>query len=272
MLGRAWRQLFERLGVAYQAPSSQDCDLRRPNTLRRCIHRGVRLVVNCAAYTNVDAAEQDEETATLINGVGVGALAQECAKAGCQLVHYSTDYVFDGGANRPYEVGSTCCPVNAYGRSKLHGERFIEQSGCDHLIVRTSWLYAAWGANFVLTIAKLAAERPTLRVVNDQFGRPTSVEQLVAASWKLIETNASGIFHVTDDDMATWYDLATEVVKLTDASCEVQPCTTADFPRLARRPAYSVLDLTRTIKRIGPLIPWRESLRATLHTAEPIAL
>lgn len=271
MLGRAWRNLLDSLGLEHEAPSSQEFDLRRPETFGRYLVNGIDLVVNCAAYTNVDGAERDEETASVINGHGVGALAQACATVGSKLLHYSTDYVFDGQARRPYTTVTERHPLNAYGRSKALGERLIEQAGCDYLIVRTSWLYASWGNNFVRTIAKLAAERPTLRVVNDQVGRPTSVEQLADASWKLLQTGASGIYHVTDDGEGSWYDLACEVVDLTGANCQVVPCTTAEFPRPARRPAYSVLDLTETIDRIGCLSSWRDCLRMTLHPLERIA-
>jgi dTDP-4-dehydrorhamnose reductase len=270
MLGRAWRSHLDELGVTYEAPASNDCDLRQPAMVAKAITSRYRAVINCAAYTDVDGCETNEDHATAVNGIGVGALAQRCAELGIPVVHYSTDYVFDGVSTKPYSVDAPRRPLGAYGRSKALGEQLIEDAGGQHLIIRTSWLYAAWGRNFVCTIARLASERPTLRVVNDQRGRPTSVSSLVSASWRLLQSNASGIYHVADDGECTWFDLASEVVQQTGAACQVEPCTTAEFPRPACRPAYSVLDLSRTMERIGKLPRWQDALTQTLQCREPL--
>jgi dTDP-4-dehydrorhamnose reductase len=154
--------------------------------------------------------------------------------------------------------------VNAYGRSKLAGEVALRESGCEHLLVRTSWLYAPWGKNFVLTMARLATERSELRVVNDQHGRPTSAMQLAALSAKLIRARARGTFHVCDGGECTWFDLASEVARIVSPDCTVHPCTSDEFPRPAKRPAYSVLDCSAAEAITGPPRPWREMVQATL--------
>ena len=262
MLGRAWCELLG--SAAHDAASHPAFDLTKPETIRGHVREGHAVVINCAAYTDVDGAESDEATATAVNGDGVGALAARCAEIGAVLVHYSTDYVFDGRASAPYSVDHRAAPVNAYGRSKLAGEVALRESGCEHLLVRTSWLYAPWGKNFVLTMAKLATERTELRVVNDQRGRPTSAVQLAALSAKLIRARARGTFHVCDGGECTWFDLATEVAHVVNPECTVHPCTSEEFPRPAKRPAYSVLDCSAAEAVTGPPRPWREMVQETL--------
>src|SRR5690606_23314610 len=153
-------------------------DLLRDDTVATSIGPGARVVINCTGWTNVDLAESHEDEATVINGSGVGKLAERCKQVGAVFIHYSTDYVFAGHATRPYAVDEARAPLNAYGRSKAVGEQLLEQSGAEHLLIRTSWVYAPWGKNFVRTILGAAQKRPSLRVVNDQRGRPSSAEQL----------------------------------------------------------------------------------------------
>jgi len=272
MLGRAWRAWLKGQQVAYHAPQSKDCNLADHESLTACIQSQFAAVINCAAMTDVDGCESSIERALQVNGTGVGELARHCGELQIPLVHYSTDYVFDGCGSAPYRTDAPRRPLNAYGRSKAYGEELIEAAGGPHLLLRTSWLYAAWGKNFVRTIARLAAERPTLRVVNDQRGRPTACNTLVAASWQLLAQECRGTFHVTDDGECTWFDLAAEVVRLAGAACEVQPCTTAEYPRPAKRPAYSVLDLSPTVAAIGDLPHWRQSLAQTITCLEPLAV
>lgn len=272
MLGRAWRQFLDESARPYEAPPSSICNLRSADSLRAAVRPGLVAVINCAAATDVDGCEANGDEANLINGIGVGVLAQRCAELNVPLVHYSTDYVFDGQCSSPYLVPMQRRPLNAYGRSKALGEELIEQARGPHLILRTSWLYAAWGKNFVLTIARLATERPTLRVVDDQRGRPTACNDLVSASWQLLHGGCRGLYHVSNDGECTWFELAAEIVRLRGSACQVHPCTTAEFPRPARRPAYSVLDLSQTIAAIGPLPHWRESLSQTISCLEPAAV
>ena len=260
MLWRAWANLLDQHGLAHIDPPLDQLDLTRPQTLEPFIGEGCGLVINCAAYTDVDAAETNQDLAFAINGHGVGTLAQRCAAVGATLVHYSTDYVFSGDATSPYAVDAPRQPLGAYARSKALGEELLEQSGCDHLLVRTSWLYAPWGKNFVRTIASLAKTREMLKVVDDQRGRPTSAEHLAQTTFKLLDRSTRGAYHVTDGGECTWHGFAAEIVRLGGSACRVAPCTTAEFPRPARRPPYSVLDLTKAESLLGAMPHWEENL------------
>lgn len=269
MLGRAWRELLAAAGVEHHSADVGEIDLTSEASVA-CIASGPwRTVINCAAWTNVDGAESAEAAATAVNGRGVEMLADACLVRGALVVHYSTDYVFDGQASAPYRADGPRAPLNAYGRSKAVGEEALERSGAEHLIIRTSWLYAPWGNNFVRTIARLAREKPVLRVVNDQRGRPTSAEHLARASAALIAAGARGTLHATDGGECTWFDFASEIVRLAGAPCRVEPCTSAEFPRPAKRPAYSVLDLSVAEAKIGPMPPWRDNLRDVMSRLEP---
>jgi dTDP-4-dehydrorhamnose reductase len=229
------------------------------------VHDKTRVVINCAAYTDVDAAETHEADAMAVNATGVELLAQRCRSIGALLVHVSTDYVFDGDARVPYRVHEPRRPQNAYGRSKARGEELLLATGCEHLLLRTSWLYAPWGKNFVDTIARAGRERPSLRVVDDQRGRPTSAQYLAERSLALVEQRARGIFHVTDGGECTWFEFAREIVARSGGTAKVEPCTSAEFIRPAKRPAYSVLDLSATEGRLGVSKPWQDNLAAVLE-------
>ncbi len=264
MLGRAWLERLAARGIEGRAADLPALDLADEASIARHVVPGLRAVVNCAAYTDVDGAETNEALATAINGHGVARLVARCDAVGVPLVHYSTDYVFDGRASAPYRTDQACDPLNAYGRSKRVGEEAVLASRGPHLVIRTSWLYAPWGKNFVLTIAKLAGERPELRVVNDQRGRPTSAEHLAQLSLALLERGVQGVFHGTDGGECTWFDFATAIAAAVAPSCRVVPCTSAEFPRPAPRPAYSVLDLSKTEALLGPMPDWRENLASVL--------
>lgn len=258
MLGRAWRAACDREHMSCEAPELAALDLAKPRVVERLSLGGYSVVINCAAWTDVDGAEANEAEATLVNASGVGALARACARSRVLLVHYSTDYVFSGVAAAPYPVDAQVEPLNAYGRSKALGERLLVEAGGRYLVLRTSWLYAPWAKNFVRTIAALSRKRDALRVVDDQRGRPTSAEHLAATSLALLRKGAEGTFHVTDGGECTWYRLACEVVRLCGSRCAVSPCTTAEFPSPAVRPTYSVLDISRTEAVVGPLGSWQE--------------
>lgn len=256
--------MLERYGLAGTTLGRTQLDLTDRGSIERGVTEGIDVVVNCAGWTDVDAAETNEASATHLNGNAVGWLAERCRAANATLLHYSTDYVFNGRADAPYSTEHEPDPLNAYGRSKALGEQAIVESGCSHLIVRSSWLYGPWGKNFVLTIAKLARERATLKVVADQRGRPSSVEPLAAASLALESSGARGIFHVTDSGECSWYEFATAIAEQANPRCRIVPCTSAEYPQPAMRPGYSVLDLGKTEARIGPLRPWRENLSQVL--------
>ena len=265
MVGRSWAGLVASHGLEHRALSRAELDLADLDAVASLDLAGVDLVVNAAAWTDVDGAESDRAGAARVNGEAVGVLARRCGEANATLVHYSTDYVFGGNASDPYSVDAPTDPVNAYGESKLAGERAIAASGCDHLIVRTSWVYAPWGRNFVRTIANLCAQRDELKVVNDQRGRPTSAEQLARASLALVLAGARGVWHATDAGDCTWHGFACEIARLVGSSCRIEPCTTDEFPRPARRPAWSVLDVEKTQSLIGPLVPWQFALADTIR-------
>lgn len=269
MLGTAWRELLEAKAIPYRAAALPEFDITDPNAIKKFVTPDIGVVINCCAYTNVDGAEESEGVATLVNGAGVGYLAQACCQADALLVHYSTDYVFNGNASEPYKVDGPIEPCNAYGRSKAEGEQAIRklgrEHGCQHLILRTSWLYAPWANNFVLTIAKLAKEKESLKVVNDQHGRPTSAQHLAATTLKLIEQGARGTLHVTDGGQCTWFDFATVIAEHANPACNVEPCGSEQYPRPAVRPAYSVLDLDPTEAIVGEMPDWRDNLNNVLN-------
>ena len=180
----------------------------------------------------------------------------------------STDYVFDGTATTPYRTDHALKPVNAYGRSKALGEELIARSGVEHLLVRSSWLYAPWATNFVLTMRELTKSRGSLRVVDDQRGRPTDSRRLAEVSLDLAEKGSLGIFHVTDGGECSWFELAALIGEVVNPDCRVEPCTSDEFPRPAPRPAYSVLDISATEDLVGPLIPWEDRVRDVLALLE----
>jgi dTDP-4-dehydrorhamnose reductase len=268
MLGRAVAEALAVRGVKHAVAGRERVDLSRDETFISGIAAGTAAVINCTGWTNVDAAEANEAEATVINGSAVGKLAERCKRIGAVLVHYSTDYVFSGDATEPYTVGEPRAPLNAYGRSKAKGELLLEQSGAEHLLIRTSWVYAPWGKNFVRTILGAARKRPSLRVVNDQLGRPSSAEQLADTSLKLLDAGARGTFHASDGGQCTWFELASAAVAQSGLPCQVDPCSSSEYPSPARRPSYSVLDLSRTESLIGPRLPWQESLALVVPRIE----
>lgn len=213
-------------------------------------------VINCAAWTDVDGAETHEAKATEVNGAAMNYLLALAARVDAPLISYGTDYVFKGTSAAPYTINEPLAPLNAYGRSKAVGERaLIGAANSNWLHMRTSWLYAPWGKNFVKTIASLVQTKPSLKVVADQRGRPTSAEHLAHGTMRLLALGARGVWHVTDGGECTWHEFALEIARITKASgkqaCDVLPCTTDEFPRPAKRPAYSVLDITATSKALG---------------------
>jgi dTDP-4-dehydrorhamnose reductase len=271
MLGRAFRELLAGR-VEHAALPHERLNITDLTSLRRTAIGPWRTYINCAAYTDVDGAETNEAAAMALNATGVDLLAKTCREAGAFLVHFSTDYVFDGQGTMPYATDCQRAPMGAYARSKALGEEAIEREmsrGLQALIIRTSWLYAPWGKNFVRTIARLVREKPSLRVVNDQRGRPTSSEHLAFATLQLLNTGATGTFHVTDGGQCTWFEFARQIGAAVNPACQIAPCTTAEFPRPAKRPAYSVLDLSKTEAQIGPMPDWKMNLASVLRRLEP---
>ena len=231
-----------------------DDTLRLDITDREAVERFVRehaigAVVNCAAYTDVERAEEDEEAADRLNRGAAENLARAAEANGATLIHVSTDYVFDGTAHTPYREDTAPSPLGAYGRTKLAGERAVMASGCRYLIFRTAWLYSEYGHNFLKTMLRLTSERDTLQVVFDQIGTPTYAGDLALAIFSIIESERyagnEGVYHFTDEGVCSWYDFATEIAAAAGHdSCRIIPCHTSEFPTKAARPAYSVLDLS----------------------------
>lgn len=259
------------------APARSDCDLTNDDQIEHWLNE-VRpsIVLNAAAYTAVDAAESDEANARLINATGVGRLAEAAKRYGARLVHVSTDFVFDGETSRPYAPDDEPSPVNIYGRTKRDGEVAILDSGADALIVRTAWVYFERGRNFVHTMLRLMSERDEVRVVLDQIGTPTYARNLARALWTMAQKPVSGIYHVTDSGVASWYDFAVAIREEATAgglianAARIVPISTADYPRPARRPRFSVLDNSNTWSALGATGQhWREALREMLMRINP---
>lgn len=227
------------------------------------------LVINAAAYTKVDAAENMPDLAERVNHLAVVNLAQATQQNGARLIQISTDFVFDGMASHAYRPDAPTAPLNIYGQTKLAGEA---AAGPAALIVRTSWLYSAYGNNFVATMLRLMREKPTLRVVDDQIGTPTSAHALAKAIWDLAATDHTGILHYSDSGVASWYDFAVAIMEeavvlgLLDRPVEVLPIPASEYPTPAKRPHFSVLDKRDTITAIGRVpAHWRANLRDVLR-------
>ena len=226
----------------------------------------IATIVNCAAYTNVDKAEDDEATAELINATAVRNLAEAAKAADATLIHISTDYVFGGDGNTPRTEDMPTSPLGVYGRTKLMGEQAIHQTGAKAIIIRTAWLYSEYGGNFLKTMLRLMAEKETLNVVFDQIGTPTYAGDLALAIFSIIEgglcAGNEGTYHFSDEGACSWYDFAAEIAAATgNTRCKVHPCHSSEFPSKVTRPAYSVLDKTKIKETFGIEIPhWRESM------------
>ncbi len=265
MLGRAVVAEARSRGWAALGLSHAQADLGCRDSLLGWAERfRPEVVVNCAAYTKVDAAETDRERAFAVNGAGVANAAALAGRAGARLVQVSTDYVFDGEAREPYREDAPTAPLSVYGESKLEGERRAlaqERS----LVVRTSWLFGPRGHNFVATMVGLIEAGRPLRVVTDQVGCPTSTPSLARALLDLAARGASGVVNYQDREPVSWYAFAVEIARLWSGAVEVIPVTSAEFPRPARRPAYSVLDVGRFETIAGRRVePWTNGLVETL--------
>jgi len=222
-----------------------------------------QVIFNTAAYTQVDAAEDNPELAARLNSALPALLGRLARDAGCRLVHYSTDFVFDGKASLPYGVEGKTGPLCVYGKTKLAGEEALLASGLEKLtIIRTAWLFGPGRKNFVSTILGLARERGSLNVVHDQIGSPTYTVDLAQLTLKLVEAEGNGLFHIVNSGSASWCDFATEAVNLSHCNCVVQAITSSAYPQKAMRPAYSVLD-TGSFARVTGIIPrpWAQALR-----------
>lgn len=274
-IGRELVPFFESHDVI--APSHAECDLGDPDSIRRAVADArPDVIVNPGAYTAVDKAEQEPGLAHAVNAVAPGVLAEEARRRSIPLIHFSTDYVFDGSADSPYAETHPVSPINTYGQTKLEGEHAVEASGCTHVILRTAWVYSRHGKNFLLTIERLARERRRLTIVADQRGTPNWARDLAKVAAQIALTDRDellerrGIYHLSSRGQTTWHGFATAIVEsmVLESAPEVVPITTADFPTPARRPAYSVLCSDKLERTFGIVLPhWSASLVACQASA-----
>lgn len=230
----------------------------------------VDFIVNCAAYTAVDKAEEEEEQCRRINTDAVAYLGEAAQHIGARILHVSTDYVFGGDSYMPYQENDPVSPTSVYGRTKLAGEKALSAVCPDVIIVRTAWLYSEYGHNFMKTMLRLGAERPEIRVVNDQIGSPTYAGDLAEAILSLLEKERqgeqnSGIYHYTNEGVCSWYDFAHSIIRIAGLPAKVIPIPTREYPTAAKRPAYSVLSKEKIKREYHWVIPhWEDSLRKCL--------
>ena len=266
-LGREMQRLSAVSPNNYLFTDVAELDITDAGAVRQAVgQNAVEVIVNCAAYTNVERAEEDEAAAERLNCEAVKNLAEAAAAAGATLIHVSTDYVFDGTAHCPYAEEAATSPLGAYGRTKLAGEKAVEASGCKYLIFRTAWFYSEYGNNFLKTMLRLTGEKEHMNVVFDQVGTPTYAGDLAMTIFSIIEggyfAGNEGLYHFTNEGVCSWYDFAVEIAAAVGHDkCRIMPCHTSEFPTKASRPAYSVLDKTKVKTTFGVEIPhWRESM------------
>lgn len=266
-LGNEMRNVSKSSSDHYIFTDVAELDITNIEAIRKIVRdEQVGVIVNCAAYTNVDKAEDDQAMADLINHKAVENLASVAKEANALLVHVSTDYVFGGNQyNIPICEEASTNPLGVYGVTKLRGEEAILRSGCEYLIFRTAWLYSPYGNNFVKTMRRLTSDKDSLKVVFDQVGTPTFAADLASIIFKVLSerlyTKHQGIYHFSNEGVISWYDFAQEICALSGNTCDIQPCHSHEFPSKVTRPSYSVLDKTKVKSDFGITIPyWRDSL------------
>ena len=270
--GQLGRSLRDRALGDFLYTDVEELDITNLEAVRAMVApEGVEAIVNCAAYTNVEAAEDNESLAERLNAQAVENLAVAMKEVNGLLIHISTDYVFGTEPyNTPCTEQQTGTPTGAYGRTKLHGEQAIQRVGCRSVIIRTAWLYSEYGNNFVKTMLRLTSEKPSLKVVFDQVGTPTYAGDLAEVILRILQkADASAsceIFHFSNEGVCSWYDFAKTIAEYAGhTACDIQPCHSDEFPSKVHRPAYSVLDKTKIKQALGITIPyWTESLKKCL--------
>ncbi len=251
------------------AEGYENLDITNLDAIRQTVKKNnIEVIVNCAAYTNVDRAESDFPTANLINNTAAGNLATAMKEVDGTLIHVSTDYVFQGDRNIPCREDWPTNPLGVYGKTKLAGEKSIEATGCRHIILRTAWLYSQWGKNFVKTMQSLTASKDSLKVVFDQVGTPTFAGDLADAIAHIINTrqlDKTGIYHFSNEGVCSWFDFAKVICELSGNTCDIQPCYSEEFPSPVERPHFSVLDKSKLKSTFGIKVPyWTDSLKTCI--------
>ncbi len=269
-LGNEMRLVSKESKNNYVFTDVAELDITDLDAIRKMVKDNhINVIVNCAAYTNVDKAEDDYATADLINNTAAGNLATAAKEADATLIHISTDYVFQGDRNIPCKEDWATNPLGVYGKTKLAGEESIRRTGCKYIIFRTAWLYSPFGKNFVKTMQKLTSEKDSLKVIFDQVGTPTYAGDLADIIYTVIETNQldkQGIYHFSNEGVCSWYDFAKDICELSGNTCDIQPCHSDEFPSKVRRPHFSVLDKTKLKETFGVKVPyWRDSLKKCIQ-------
>ena len=257
----------------------QNLDITNLEAVRKAVKENdVKCIINCAAWTNVDKAETAGDIVEILNAVAPENLAKAMKEVGGLLVHVSTDYVFGGDPyNTPCKEDMKGTPTGVYGLTKLHGEEKIQAVGCDHIILRTAWLYSEFGSNFVKTMLNLTATKPQLKVVFDQTGTPTYAGDLADAIFDIVENKKfeghSGIYHFSNEGVCSWYDFTIKIAQIAgNTACNIQPCHSDEFPSPVKRPAYSVLDKTKIKETFGIQIPyWEDSLKKCMANMNEVS-
>lgn len=271
-LGSEWIAYLKKHELSYSAYSSADLDITNPEQVQeRFKECEPEVVINCAAYTDVDGAEENPEAAFKVNSLGAEIIAKECRRYRAKLVHYSTDYIFSGRQSdsdrypEGYPEDAPSAPLNVYGKSKKEGEDAIIKHGRDWLIIRVSWLCGQYGSNFLKTMLRLGKERDELKIVNDQFGSPTFCHDLVDKSVQLIEKEQQGVFHLSSTGKISWFDFAEKIFELEKIDVTCSPVSSDHFPAKATRPKFSLLN-TGKIKDIGiEPVHWEKGTRELLQ-------
>lgn len=271
-LGNEMRIVSQDSKDKYIFTDVAELDITNLEAIREMVKQEeVKVIINCAAYTNVDKAEEDIDFCTLLNATAVENLAIAMKEVDGLLVHVSTDYVFGGDPyNTPCTEDKKGTPTGVYGQTKLQGEQNIQKVGCHHLIIRTAWLYSEFGRNFVKTMLNLTATKPQLKVVFDQTGTPTYAYDLAAAIYDIVENRKyeghDGIYHYSNEGVCSWYDFTKMIAEYAgQTACDIQPCHSNEYPSPVKRPSYSVLDKTKIKETFGVKVPyWTDSLKVCL--------
>jgi len=272
-LGNEMRIVAQNCKDHYIFTDVAELDITNLDAIRGMVAKeGVKVIVNCAAYTNVDKAEEDVDFCTLLNATAVENLAIAMKEVDGLLVHVSTDYVFGGDPyNTPCTEDKKGTPTGVYGQTKLQGEQNIQKVGCHHLIIRTAWLYSEFGKNFVKTMLNLTATKTELKVVFDQTGTPTYAYDLAAVIYDIVENrkyvNKDGIYHYSNEGVCSWFDFTKMIAEYAgNTTCDIQPCHSNEFPSKVIRPSYSVLDKTKIKNTFGIKVPyWTDSLKVCIN-------
>lgn len=274
-LGSEWVQFLKKKEIPFRAYSSGELDITNKNQVDQALKKNnPDILINCAAYTNVDGAESDSKKAFLVNETGVRNIAGACEAMNVKLVHYSTDYVFPGSETdqdkypNGYPENAETNPINIYGKSKEAGEKILEKATCDWLLLRVSWLCGQYGANFVKTMLRLGSEKSSLSVVDDQVGCPSFAFDVVDKTWKLIEAKKNGIFHLSSDGKITWADLAEEIFQQKKMEVAVSRISSEEFGFSADRPRFSLLSTKKATESGLGILNWKNGLKQLLEQVE----